>query len=353
MAETIFHPYINGAKELTAQEIDKHVARVPVSYYGEIPEGATAEGRSNHPAIEVEDDSGITRYSVLISGDLATAKKILVKAMSWSEHPGRGFEALREALISDPSESLTVIGVSFPGAGLNSAGMNEKQKESLKGETGDFSYIAGQQWEAIIKALRLELGARGLSEVEIDKKIADYEFTLGGSSQGSSNTVGLLQSAPEITISGLGIIQNTGWEHSNPLGYRLNYVKHGSEHFKDYTTVNPYNDYPALGPGHNTLRNIVRNPSSHFGTVVGAMSRGGDVERILRAVREQERRDLSATIAGAGNDKLDTPETNYRATAALNASGIIIAKTVVWAEHFHPVMENLGNAQEAFRKVTL
>lgn len=144
MSETVFHPYINGAKELTAQEIDEHVARVPVSYYGEIPEGATADGRSNHPAIEVEDDSGTTRYSVLISGDLMSARKILIKAMSWSEHPGRGFEALREALISDQLENLAVIGVSFPGAGLNSAGMNDKQKESLKGETGNFSYIAKQ-----------------------------------------------------------------------------------------------------------------------------------------------------------------------------------------------------------------
>jgi len=66
-----------------------------------------------YPAIEVKDDSGTAKYSLLISGDLANAKKLVVRPMSWSDHPGRGFEALREALIADPSEDWRLLASVF------------------------------------------------------------------------------------------------------------------------------------------------------------------------------------------------------------------------------------------------
>ncbi|HET9850751.1 MAG TPA: hypothetical protein VFP35_03990 [Candidatus Saccharimonadales bacterium] len=126
-----FQPYIDGAKPLLGEEIDRKVAQTSVVYYGEMPDGLETIARENHPAIEVEDTSGNSKYSVLISGDLASAKTVLVKAMAWSDHPGRGFEALREALIADDNSRLAVIGVSFPGTFLTSHAMTDKQRERV------------------------------------------------------------------------------------------------------------------------------------------------------------------------------------------------------------------------------
>lgn len=350
--EVPFQPYIENAQPLTAEAVDSHVTNRPIAYYGALPEGTSADGRDNHPPIVVEDDSGPTDFSVLISGDLSAVKKVLVKPMSWSEHPGRGFEALREATISDrQDDGLAVVGVSFPGAGLDSASMTAKQRESLKGKDGDFSYIGDQQWQAVLRALEQELGSKGLTPDEVNQKIAGYEYILAGSSQGASNTVGLLQSAPEgIVIPQIGLIQNTGWEHASRPRFAARWVQNGSKHFKEYTAANPYNEYPALGPGHNTAANIIRNPNSHVGAVVGAMARGGDAERILSATREQERRDLITVVAAAGHDGLSTPEVNRRAATVLAASGLMV-RSVVWEGHYHPVMENLANAKTAFREV--
>jgi hypothetical protein len=111
-----FNPYIEGANhDLNRLEVDDHVQKLSIVYYGEMPAGLETVARENHPAIEVVDNSGESKFSVLISGDLSKAKIILVKTMSWSDHPGRGFEALREALIADNEAALAVVGVSFPG----------------------------------------------------------------------------------------------------------------------------------------------------------------------------------------------------------------------------------------------
>ena len=350
--ETPFQPYIENARPLTAEAVDSHVANRPIAYYGIMPESATAEGRDNHPPIVIEDESGRTDYSVLISGDLLDVSKVLIKPMAWSEHPGRGFEALREATISDRQDGgLAVVGVSFPGAGLDSAGMTAKQKESLRGKDGDFSFIGNQQWRAVLQALRQELASKGLTSDEVRQKIVGYEYILAGSSQGASNTVGLLQGAPDgFAIPQIGLIQNTGWEHTSRPRFAVRWVQNGSKHFGDYTAANPYNEYPALGPGHNTAANIVRKPNSHIGAVVGAMARGGDVNRILSTIREHDRQDLITIIAAASHDGLSTPEVNKRAATILAASGLMV-KSVVWEGHFHPVMENLANAKAAFREV--
>jgi hypothetical protein len=350
--EAPLQPYIENAQPLTAEAVDSHVANRPIAYYGIMPEGTSAEGRDNHPPIVIEDESGPTDYSVLISGDLSNVRRVLVRPMSWSEHPGRGFEALREATISDrQDDGLAVVGVSFPGAGLNSVGMTAKQRESLRGKDGDFSYIGNQQWRAVLQTLGQELASKGLTPDEVNRKIAGYEYILAGSSQGASNTVGLLQSAPEgIVIPQIGLIQNTGWEHTSRPKFAIRWVQNGSKHFGDYTAANPYNDYPALGPGHNTAANIVRNPNSHIGAVVGAMARGGDVDHILSAVQEQERHELLTVVAAAGHDGLSPPEVNKRAATVLAASGLLV-RTVVWEGHYHPVMENLANAKAAFREV--
>ncbi len=239
--EVPLQPYIYNAQPLTAEAVDNHVANRPIAYYGIMPEGATAEGRDNHPPIVIEDESGPTDYSVLISGDLQDVNRILIKSMSWSEHPGRGFEALREATISDRQDGgLGVVGVSFPGAGLNSKSMTAKQKESLKGKNGDFSVIGGQQWRAVLQALRQELKSKGLTPDEVRQKIVGYDYVLAGSSQGASNTIGLLQSAPEgFVIPQIGLIQNTGWEHASRPKFAIRWVQNGSKHFGDYTAANP------------------------------------------------------------------------------------------------------------------
>src|SRR3954471_2089780 len=124
-----FDPYINGALPLSQQEVDRHIERTPISYYGITPPGVEAIGRNNNEPITWEEDDGEVAYSVLVCGDISNAKRILIKGMSWTDNPGRGFEGLREALIADTDERLAVVGVSFPGAGLNSPHMTPKQKQ--------------------------------------------------------------------------------------------------------------------------------------------------------------------------------------------------------------------------------
>ena len=110
MSEVVFNPYIENAVKLNTAEVDRHVDATPIVYYGEAPLDASADARLNFPAIKVEDESGRTDYSVLICGDLDSAKRVLVKTMSWSEHPGRGFEALRESLVADSDKGIYTTG---------------------------------------------------------------------------------------------------------------------------------------------------------------------------------------------------------------------------------------------------
>jgi hypothetical protein len=383
--EELATPYIDSAVELTRSEVDSHVANTPIYYYGEIPDKhskAEFSARNNFSERIVEDDSGKTAYSVLVSGDLRSAKRILIKAMSWSDHPGRDFEGLREALIADQDESVAVIGVSFPGAGLKSQRLNHKQKKSLQGvpgehigplgpawdimreasaltakqqeslasRGGDFSFIATQQWKAIRSAVEAELMESQRLE-GIDKKISDYEFVISGSSQGASNAVGLLQAAPEdVRIAGLALFQDTGFERRHWAPFVVNYVIHGNEHFDDYTEANPYNDYPKLGPKHNPFINTVFRPGSHLTTAVAAMARGEDANHVARAHYERNLEDMAVLLGSAGYDKLSPPEANQKAELALRASGLALTRTVVWEGHYHPVMENLANARTAFKQ---
>jgi len=355
-----FQPYINGAKRLLGADIDSHVDRMTphIVYYGETPEGISTPNRLNKHAIEVQDDSGVTQYGVLMSGDLVTAKTILVKAMPWSDDPGRGFEALREALIADPDEHLAVVGVSFPGSGAGSGRMTSKQRESLKKDGADFSFIASQQWKAIESALLEELENKNLTPEEAEAKIRAYDFVLSGSSQGALNAIGLLQSAPEnVRVASLGLAHEVGLEAVGWWRFRKNFITHGSEKFPQYTAENAYNQYPALGPSLSELgpipiglaKNVATRPASHLGSVIKAMRMGGDVQRIIDAVKQKDIKDLAVTIATGSHDALAPAEATDKAARLLNASRLIVAESIIWEGHYHPAMENLANAQQAFR----
>lgn len=351
MTESVFNPYLSNAEPLSAREIDSHVKNLRIAYYGEMPSGFETVERHNHPAIEVPDDSGLTKYSVLVSGDLANAKTVLVKAMAWSDHPGRGFEALREALIADDDQKLAVVGVSFPGTFLTSQGLTAKQKESLNKQ--DFRYIAGQQWSALGQAIWRELKTELGTAEAAAAKISDLEFVLSGSSQGSVNAVGLLQAKPEwANVRALGLAQAVGLEAQGWLAFRKNFVSQGQKHFKDYTGVNAYNQYPALGPDFDALTlptRMVTRYSSHVGAVVHDMRRGGDAQRIIEAVRQKDIEDLAVILATGSKDGMARYEMTAKAAKVLNASRLVVASAVAWEGHYHPAMENLANARLTFR----
>jgi len=349
MSEVLFNPYIGNAAKLEPAEVDRHVAAMPIVYYGETPEGTTADARLNFPPIEVEDNSEKTDYSVLISGDLDTAKRVLVKTMSWSEHPGRGFEALRESLVADSEKGIATVGVSFPGAGLESQKMTHDQWRSLNKRGGDFSYISEQQWQAITQAMKSEL-----TRLHSSKRLEDLEFVLGGSSQGASNTVGLVQSLPEgIHVAGVGLAESVGLEqHPRLTGYGelfIKFIRNSSKNFGLYTKVNPYNEYSALGPGHNIAKNILTRPASHVGAVIGAIGRGGDINRLLTAMKEREIQDAIVMLSAAEHDRMGSPEAAFKAAEAFAVGGLAVREPVIWAGHYHPVMENLANARQALR----
>ena len=346
-----FEPYIAGAKRLIAEDVDKRVGETQIVYYGEMPEGLETVSRTNHPAIEVPDDSGSAKYSVLMSGNFLSAKTVLIKAMSWSDHPGRGFEALREVLVADEKEGLAVIGVSFPGTFLASQHMTPKQRESLKKE--DFSYIGSQQWQAITSALRSELARYSGNDNDISRRIKHYDFVLSGSSQGSVNAVGLFQSAPEgVSVKALGLAQEVGLEVQGWLAFRKNFLLHGGTKHGDYVAENAYNQYPPLGPDFGPLslpnRMVVR-PASHLGSVLKGMRRGGDVQRIIDTARKKNIQDLAVTLATGTEDGVAPFEMTLRAGQVLKESGVIVAKVVRWEGHTHGVLDNLANAQQAFR----
>lgn len=356
MTEEIpFNAYVDGAQRLIAEDVDSHVESTQISYYGEMPADIKTLARANHPSIEIQDDSGISDYSVLISGNLMTADKVLVKAMSWSDHPGRGFEALREALIADNNEKLAVVGVSFPGTVLTARPMTAKQRESLKKR--DFSYIGAQQWEAILRAMGMELSRYLHNADEVRARFRDIDFILSGSSQGATNAVGLFQSAPEgIGVKALGLAEEVGLEAQGWLTFRKNFVLGGSAHFKEYTAENSYNQYPDLGPDYPTPGGVGRvaitRPASHFGAVVKGMRRGGDINRILDTVRQKSIDDLAITLATGSKDVVAPAEMTKRAATILNESKLVVAQAVIWEGHHHPVMENLANAQQVFRGFT-
>lgn len=353
MSNEQFNPYIEGVIPLSTAETDSHVQTLPsISFYGETPKEAQTALRNNFDPIIIEDDSGQSVYSVLISGDLLEAKKILIKTMSWSDHPGRGFEALREALIADPSNKLAVIGVSFPGAGTTEQGLTKKQAESLSGKQGDFSFIAAQQWRAIFSAARQELLRSGVEQIDISKRLFEYEYLLSGSSQGASNAVGLLQELPQgIKATALGLLEDTSLEARGRSRFMLDFALGGNKHFKDYTSVNPYNEYEPLGPSMNLGVNVFKHPGSHLGPVINAMSRGGGVDKIIEALKLKEIKDFEVRIAAAEHDRVGSAAAAERAAARLSVGGFAVAKTVIWKGHYHPAMENLSNAQQAFRSL--
>jgi hypothetical protein len=349
-----FNAYVDGAKRLLGEDVDRHVESTRIVYYGEMPTDLQTAARENYPAIEVPDDSGTAKYSVLISGDLPAAKTVLIKAMSWSDHPGRGFEALREALIADEKEHLAVVGVSFPGTFLASRHMTSKQRESLKKD--DFSYIGAQQWEAINAALQSELSRYSSSPDDIHRRIKNYDFVLSGSSQGSVNAVGLFQSVPEfINVKALGLAQEVGLEAQGWWAFRKNFISHGGKNFKQYVSQNAYNNYPDLGPDFGSLSvpgRVLLRPASHLGSVIKGMRSGGDVQRILDTVRERDIQDMAITLATGTEDGVAHYEMTKRAEKALNVSSRIIAQVIGWEGHYHPAMENLANAQHVFRGFT-
>jgi hypothetical protein len=346
-----FNPYIEGANhDLNRLEVDDHVQKLSIVYYGEMPAGLETVARENHPAIEVVDNSGESKFSVLISGDLSKAKIILVKTMSWSDHPGRGFEALREALIADNEAALAVVGVSFPGTFLASQPMTPRQRESLK--SNDFSYIGAQQWQAIYKAMRTEL-SKGKSSPSANKAIQSYDWVLSGSSQGSPNAVGLFQAAPDwMKIISLGLAQEVSLDETGALAFRRNFIIHGGKFHSNYTAVNPYNQYPTLGPDFGRLtvpERVLFRPASHIGSVLKGMRMGGDAQKIIESVRERDIKELYVTFATGSEDAVAPPEASVRAAKLMNMSARIVARTVIWDGHYHALIDNLANSQHAFR----
>ncbi|HVO86247.1 MAG TPA: hypothetical protein VMT23_00750 [Candidatus Binatia bacterium] len=362
MTKTEFDPYLTGVEALHSSEIDARINELQpsVAYYGEIPDGAQTALRQNYPAIEVPDDGGITKYSVLVSGDLKTAKTVLIRSMSWSDHPGRGFEALREALIADPSSGLAVVGVSFPGAGFSSEPMTAKQKDELKSPRG-FEYIGRQQWQAIEMALSNELrrATPELNSAQVNHKISEFEFVLAGHSQGASNSVGLFQSAPEdIHISSLGLVEDVAMEAQGWLKFRRAFLTRGSTKFPDYTAANPYNQYPELGPDWRAtglVKNVITRPASHVGAVVEAMRAGTDMDKVVRTMQERDVQSLAITLANGslGLGSVDAAkaaaELFNRTSKLMHLSDSVLARTVVWDGHYHAAMENLANSQQTFR----
>ncbi|HET9850750.1 MAG TPA: hypothetical protein VFP35_03985 [Candidatus Saccharimonadales bacterium] len=201
--------------------------------------------------------------------------------------------------------------------------------------------------------MRTELLNQVKNTEKVDELIRGYDFVLSGNSQGSVNAVGLLASAPpSIRVSALGLAQEVGLEAQGWFTFRKNFMLHGSDHFKQYTAENPYNQYPNLGPDFGPLTlptRLATRFSTHLGATVHGMRRGGDVQCILDTVREREIQDLAVTLATGDRDGVASAEWTKLAGKVLNASRLVVAKTVIWPGHYHPAMENLANAQTAFR----
>jgi hypothetical protein len=354
-----FDPYLKNVEPLTKDEVEEHLKSLPIVYFGETPPDSNPSLRQNFPPIEIIDENGEKYpYSVLISGDPSAAKKILIKGMSWSDHPGRGFEALREAMIADPKDELAVIGVSFPGAGLNSPRMTKLQKKSLEGKEGDFSYIGKQQWQAIISALlhenslRLQNGAAQAGNLPLKKfNLSNYEFIISGSSQGASNGVGMLQAVPEgVRVSAIGLAEETDLDVRGRGRFIWDYIRHGGDNFDKYTEVNPYNEIAELGPSHNPFLNAVRRPEAHLTSVVNSMANGGALDRIIYALKAKELEGIFVDFRAGSEDRVASSLERLKQAKKFQDLGkIAVVKTVVHPGHYHPYLENLANAQHEFR----
>jgi hypothetical protein len=357
-----FNPFLNNVEPLTEVEVEEHLKSLPITYFGETPPDANPTLRHNFPPIEITDENGDKYpYSVLISGDLSTAKRILIKGMSWSDHPGRGFEGLREAMIADPADKLAVIGISFPGAGLKSPSMTKLQKKSLEGKHGDFSYIGKQQWQAIMSAMLHETSLRlpngGATDNNSTMKkfnLSDYDFIISGSSQGASNAVGMLQSVPEgIKVSAIGLAEETDLDVRGKGRFMWEYIRHGGDNFDKYTEVNPYNQFDELGPNHNPFLNAVKRPEAHLTSVINSMANGGAIDRIIYALKAKELEGIDVHFRAGSEDRVASSlESLKHAKKFQDLGKIACVKTIVYRGHYHPYLENLANAQHEFRGFT-
>lgn len=241
--------------------------------------------------------------------------------------------------------------------------------DSLRWPDGGFAFIGTQQWEAIRQALshRLRLDNASLSDYEAYRLLKQKRIVLSGSSLGSSGTIGLLESKPDwADVVALGLAEPTDMALHRDLGmedidgamhlvrhglFMKNYLQHGNEHFSEYTAVNPYNNWSALGPTHNAFLNAASRPEAHIGKTIGVLARGNAAQRTVRAINKRDLIDqLHIKMRSGHEDKLCPP-------AALAASAVILGQVAEVDQsahlgHYHPYLENLPNAQHEFRGFT-
>jgi hypothetical protein len=82
---------------------------------------------------------------------------------------------------------------------------------------------------------------------------------------------------------------------------------------------------------------------------------GTDMDRIISAIQDREIKSLAITMANGslGLASVDAAraeaEVLNRTAVTMHLADSILARTVVWPGHYHPVMENLANVQHVFR----
>lgn len=366
----VFNPVVPGAESVlpeAAKGLSRDYAYIysirygrPV-YYGETPEDAPVSSRLNAPegAYSYEDDSGETKISALISGDLKSAKKILITSMAWSDHPGRGFEALRELLSAN--DEMAVLGISFPGAGVTESAMTPKQKEALLNPELSFGPIAEVSWQVVEDRLTRELARQA-----IDRNWMDYDYALGGKSLGTSLSIAMAATKPEgVNISDLVLVQGTAYgQPKSPNRLRLDFVLPAMAKFNQYNGQNPYGANMrqdvaelGLGPHVNLVGNILKHPASHIGAVAVALARGGDKLELAKGLFRHSLYDTKITMLTGDKDKLADASEMVSAAAQMNRLYVVQGKSpmveaVVWPGHYHSAMENLVNPHYVYRHYT-
>jgi hypothetical protein len=241
------------------------------------------------------------------------------------------------------AEGVVVIGVSFPGSGLDSAPMSKWHRKRLKAEDGGFESISAQQWQVIDQVIDKELAYKELPLTWAKQVKKNYEYVLASSSMGASNAVGMLATKPEDKrVRTLGLVQDPSLEARSPREFRWIYATDGNKNFDQYAATNPYSEYPDLGPSHVYWKNALRRPASHLGAVVIAMARGQDVEKIVRALDEREIKDFSVAFAYASRDRISSFGANVSARNVLRGKGMQVHDMPL-GEHYHGLTESLAN----------